>query len=184
MAAPVTVLVFDFDGTLVDSDDALVRPFLALGVPLEQIDFGHVIADECDRLGISLDRYVGLYDTSVVEPFVGVREVVDRLGRWALCSNKHPESGRPELTRLGWMPEVAMFTDAFGWAHKDLRPVLDALAVGADEVVMVGDSGADLRCAQDVGCRFVWAGWNPRVRAARPEGVLLDDPAQILDLYG
>ena len=30
----VQALVFDFDGTLVDSDEALVRPFLALGVPV------------------------------------------------------------------------------------------------------------------------------------------------------
>ncbi|MBS1839141.1 MAG: HAD-IA family hydrolase [Actinobacteria bacterium] len=184
MPAPVTVLVFDFDGTLVDSDDALVAPFLQLGVPREQIDFGHVISEECDRLGISLDRYVELYDTSVVAPFDGIEQVVGQLDRWALCSNKHPASGRPELARLGWSPEVAMFTDAFGWRHKSLRPLLDALGVAADAVAMVGDSDADLRCAQDVGARFAWAGWNQRVQAAAPDGVVLDVPVRILDLYG
>lgn len=184
MSAPVQALVFDFDGTLVDSDDALVQPFLQLGVPLDEISFGHAIAEECDRLGISLDAYADLYDEQVVQPFVGVDEVVRRLGRWALCSNKHPRSGAAELERLGWTPEVAMFSDHFGWAHKGLGPVLEAIGLTAADVVMVGDSGGDVRCADEVGCRFVWAGWNPRVRAARPDGSVLDRPDQLLDLYG
>jgi HAD superfamily hydrolase (TIGR01549 family) len=184
MSAPVQALVFDFDGTLVDSDAALVRPFLALGVPEEEISFGHAIAEECDRLGISVEDYADLYDVTVVQPFPGVAEVVDRLGRWALCSNKHPRSGAAELERLGWTPEVALFSDHFGWAHKGLGPVLEAIGLTADEVVMVGDSGGDVRCAEEVGCRYVWAGWNPRVRAAAPDGTVLDRPDQLLDLYG
>ena len=35
---------------------------------------------------------------------------------------------------------------------------------------MVGDSDGDLRCAEEVGCRFLWAGWNERVRDRRPDG--------------
>jgi pyrophosphatase PpaX len=182
--AAVKALVFDFDGTLVDSDEALVQPFLQLGVPPEEISFGHAIAEECERLRISLDAYVDLYDEEVVQPFPGVDEVVGRLGRWALCSNKHPRSGAAELARLGWTPEVAMFSDDFGWAHKGLDPVLEALGLGPDEIVMVGDSGGDVRCAVEVGCRFVWAGWTPRVRKADPDGVVLDRPDQLLDLYG
>ena len=42
--------VFDLDGTLLDSDAALVAPFVALGVPPERITFGHVLADECAAL--------------------------------------------------------------------------------------------------------------------------------------
>lgn len=184
MGSRVQVLVFDFDGTLVDSDDALVRPLLELGVPWESITYGHAVAEECTRLGISMDRFVDLYDTEVVHPFPGVDEVVAQLGRWALCSNKHPRSGIAELTRLGWVPEVAMFADSFGWAHKGLGPVIEALGVGAAEVVMVGDSDGDLRCAEEVGCRYAWAGWNPRVRAALPDGDVLERPGQLLDLYG
>jgi HAD superfamily hydrolase (TIGR01549 family) len=177
-------LIFDFDGTMVDSDDALIQPFLALGVPLEEISFGHAIAEECDRLGISLDAYADLYDEVVVQPFPDMSDVVQRLGRWALCSNKHPRSGASELARLGWTPEIALFSDHFDWAHKSLGPVLEALGLSAAEVVMVGDSGGDVRVALEVGCDFVWAGWNPRVAAARPDGSVLDRPDQLLDLYG
>ena len=35
------------------------------------------------------------------QPFPGVVELVARLDRWAVCSNKHAESGRAELARLG-----------------------------------------------------------------------------------
>lgn len=179
-----TTFVFDLDGTLVDSDDALVAPFLALGVPPASISFGHAIAPECRRLGISMDRYVELYDTAVVQPFPGVVELLASLPRWAVCSNKHPVSARTELARLGWTPSVAMFSDAFGWGHKHLGPVLDALGVAAADVVMVGDSDGDRRCASEVGCRYIWAGWNPRVRTAGPDGVVLERPAQLLELSG
>ena len=180
----VRALIFDFDGTLVDSDAALVAPFLALGVDPDEISFGHAIAEECDRLGVSLDAYVDRYDEKAVQPFDGVDSVVRRLGRWSVCSNKHPRSGTAELARLGWEPEVALFADHFDWAHKGLGPVLDAMGLRADEIVMVGDSDGDVRCAEEVGCRFVWAGWNRRVASRVPEGVVLAQPSELLDLYG
>jgi len=182
-ALAVTALIFDFDGTLVDSDAALVEPFVLLGVPREDISFGHAIGEECDRLGLSLDAYVEAYDEHVVQPFPGVEAVVARLGRWAICSNKHPVSASAELSRLGWTPELAVYSDHFDWAHKRLEPVLESMGLRADEVAMVGDSAGDLRCAEEVGCPIVWAGWNPRVAAAAPDGLVLERPAQLLDLY-
>lgn len=180
----VRALIFDFDGTLVDSDAALVQPFLTLGVPRKTIGFGHAIAEECRRLGISMSRYVELYDDSAVQPFAGVEAVVARLGRWALCSNKHPVSGRAELDRLDWRPEVAMFADHFDWAHKSIAPVLEQLDLPAGDVIMVGDTRSDVRCAEEAGCGFVWAGWNPRVAASRPRGRVLERPEEVLDLLG
>ncbi|MFN7150913.1 MAG: HAD family hydrolase, partial [Microthrixaceae bacterium] len=90
-------LIFDFDGTLVDSDEELVRAFVALGVDRDEITFGHAIAEETDRLGLSLEDYADAYRDDVVVPFAGVAAVVPRLGRWALCSNKHPRSAVAEL---------------------------------------------------------------------------------------
>ena len=57
------------------------------------------------------------------------------------------------------------------------------LGLAADRVAMVGDSGGDERCAAEVGCDMVWAGWNPRVAAAAPDGRVLRSPEQLLDLY-
>lgn len=167
--------VFDLDGTLLDSDAALVAPFVALGVPPDRVTFGHVLADECARLGIGLDDYLAAYDTDAAPPFPGVADLVAGLGRWAVCSNKHPTSGWAELERLGWTPEVVLFADAFS-GPKHLGPVLEALGVGPADVVFVGDTDHDRACAATLGVPFGLAAWNPRTRA-RPGDELLATPA-------
>ena len=88
LTPPFSIVVFDLDGTLLDSDAALVAPFEALGVPPEEVTFGHVVADECRRLGLSLDDYLSGYDVEAASPFAGVDELVSSLDRWAVCSNK------------------------------------------------------------------------------------------------
>jgi HAD superfamily hydrolase (TIGR01549 family) len=178
------MVVFDLDGTLVDTDDALLEPFEQFGVSREEVIMGSAVAEECERLGVPMDAYVDAYDTAVAGPFPGVDEMLAGIDRWAILSNKHPRSAIAELDRLGWHPEVALFADAFDWAHKSLRPLLDLLGLSAEEVVLVGDSDGDLRCAQEVGCRFVWAGWNPRVERSRAAGLVAFHPAELPDLIG
>ncbi|MCB1272036.1 MAG: HAD-IA family hydrolase [Microthrixaceae bacterium] len=178
------VVVFDFDGTLVDSDEALLEPFDMLGIDRSRVVMGSAVAEECESLGVSMDAYVDAYDTDSVKPFAGVEEMLSGIPRWTILSNKHPRPAMAELARLGWAPEVVMCADAFDWAHKSLVPMLERMGLDASDVAMVGDSGGDLRCAQEVGCRFLWAGWNPRVRDADPEGEVLDEPAQLLSALG
>lgn len=179
----ITAAVFDFDGTLIDSDQALVEPFLALGVDPAEISFGHAVAPECERLGISLDAYVDAYDVEAAQPYAGITELLASLGRWGICSNKHPRPAAAELRRLGWHPEVVMCADAFGWRHKSLAPLLRKMGLRGDQIVMVGDSEGDLACAREVGAPMVWAGWNPRVRVADPPGLVAEDPAELLRLF-
>jgi HAD superfamily hydrolase (TIGR01549 family) len=178
------VVIFDFDGTLIDSDEALLVPFDQFGIPRAEVVMGSPVAEECDRLGISMEEYIDAYDTESVPPFDGVAEMLARIPRWAILSNKHPAPARRELERLGWEPELVMCADTFDWQHKALEPMLDALGVGADRVALVGDSDGDLQCALAVGCRFLWAGWNERVRARRPEGEVAATPADVLSLLG
>jgi phosphoglycolate phosphatase-like HAD superfamily hydrolase len=172
--------VFDLDGTLVDSDAALVAPFLALGVPEDDITFGHVLADECDRLGLSVEDYVRHYDIESVQPFAGVDEMLAELGRWAVCSNKLAQAGHQELDRLGWKPEVALFADAFE-GPKQLVPVLSAMGLEPTDVVFVGDTAHDRALARSLHVTFALAGWNPRAQA-EPDDVVLARPLDVLDL--
>jgi HAD superfamily hydrolase (TIGR01549 family) len=165
------VPVFDLDGTLLDSDEALVAPFVRLGVDRSAVTFGHVLDHECTRHGITVDDYLGAYDDQAAQPFPGVAELVAGLDRWAVCSNKHAEAGHVEVARLGWEPEVALFSDAFG-GPKRLAPVLAALGLGADEIVFIGDTAHDRQCARDVSATFVLAGWNPRAEPASGDIVL------------
>jgi HAD superfamily hydrolase (TIGR01549 family) len=176
------VPIFDLDGTLLDSDSALIAPFLALGIPREEVVFGRVLEDECARLGIAVRDYLDRYDVNLAQPFPGVEDVVAKLDRWAVCSNKERTSGRAELARLGWTPDVAMFADDFG-GPKRLEPVLDALGLGGSDVVFVGDTEHDRRCAGVVGCCFALAGWNLRATALDGD-VVLGRPVDVLGVLG
>ena len=174
------IAVFDLDGTLVDSDEALAAPFVAHGVARADVTFGHVLADECDRLGMTVADYLALYDPAQVLPYAGVVELLGRLDRWAVCSNKHADAGRAELAQFGWEPEVALFSEAFD-GPKRLQPVLDALDLAPADVVFVGDTAHDRRVATEVGAPFALAGWNPRAEAV-PGDQVLHAPADLLDL--
>lgn len=178
------IVIFDFDGTLVDSDEALLVPFDMLGVSRSDVVMGSAVAEECERLGIPMDDYVAAYDTEAVEPYPGATAMLETLPRWAVLSNKHPDSAVAEIARLGWEPEMLMCADAFGWAHKSLVPMLDLLGLEPNDVAMVGDSDGDLRCAQEVECRFLWAGWNERVQQRRPAGEVISSPADLPSALG
>jgi phosphoglycolate phosphatase-like HAD superfamily hydrolase len=179
MARP-RVAVCDLDGTLLDSDEALLAPFLALGVARADVGRGLPVDQECARHGVAVSDYVEAYDVSTVQPYPGVVELVSSLGRWAVCSNKHQDSGRAELARLGWTPEVALFTDAFV-GPKRLAPVLERLGVTGAEVVFLGDTAHDRTCAREAGATFALAGWNLLAQPA-PGDVVLEQPCQLLEL--
>ena len=182
LSARFSVVVFDLDGTLLDSDAALAAAYVALGVPPEDVTYGHVVADECARLGLSVDDYVARYDVGAAAPFPGVSAMVSSLARWAVCSNKVRASGTAELARLGWSPSVAMFAEDFGGGPKRLGPVLAALGdVDPSAVVFVGDTAHDRACAVEVGVAFALAAWNDRAAALAEEGdLVLASPADLL----
>jgi phosphoglycolate phosphatase len=180
------VPIFDLDGTLLDSDAVLTGAFVALGVPRESITFGHVVADECARLGLRLEAYLDAYDHDAALPFPGVGEMLAGLERWGLCwglcSNKHSSSGRRELARLGWQPSVALFSEDFG-GPKRLDLVLETIGLDAAGAIFVGDTAHDRACAADAGVAFALAGWNPRA-VPLPGDTVLADPADLLPLLG
>ena len=75
---------------------------------------------------------------------------------------------------------MALFSDAFA-GPKQLGPVLDVLGVDASNVLFVGDTDHDRRCADAVGCRFAIATWNPRARVADGD-IVLASPDELLRL--
>lgn len=174
------VPVFDLDGTLLDSDAALVAPFVALGVPAERVGFGMTLAEACAHLGVSMDDYLANYEADSVSPFLGIEQMLSELDRWAVFSNKLAAAGHQDLTRLGWQPDVALFFESFG-ASKSLGPVLDALGLGVDDIICIGDSEHDRDCARSVGATFLLAGWNPRAVPAEGD-IVITDPREVLEV--
>jgi phosphoglycolate phosphatase len=180
---PALVPLFDFDGTLVDSDVALTAPWHALGVDPDLVPLGMPLVAACERAGVTVEAYLAHYDPSAAMPFDGVQELIAQLDVWGLASNKERTSGKRELARLGWTPAAALFSDDFGGAEKQLGPLLDAMGLDARGVVFVGDTRHDRACASAVGARFALAGWNARARAgAEPGELVLDHPRDVLGL--
>jgi len=173
--------LFDFDGTLVDSDAALVAPFIALGVDPTSVPLGLPLGEACRLAGISVADYVAHYDETAVEPFEGVVDMLGALGRWGLCSNKERTSGLAELARLGWSPAVALFSDDFGGRPKELGPVLRALGLRAQDAIFIGDTEHDRASATKAAVPFALAGWNKRARAM-PGDLVLAHPSEVLAL--
>ena len=176
------VAICDLDGTLIDSDSALSDAFVALGIDRKEITFGHVLAEECVRLGLSVEDYVAAYDTTQALPFAGVTELVASFDRWAVCSNKHPLSGRAELERLQWFPEAALFADAFR-GPKQLLPLLEMLGITPDQAIFLGDTAHDRQCAMEAGVQFALAGWNTRAKP-QPTDLVVSHPLEFLELLG
>ena len=176
------VAICDLDGTLIDSDSALSDAFVALGIDRKEITFGHVLAEECVRLGLSVEDYVAAYDTTQALPFAEVTELVASFDLWAVCSNKHPLSGRAELERLQWFPEAALFADAFR-GPKQLLPLLEMLAITPDQAIFLGDTAHDRQCAMEAGVQFALAGWNTRAKP-QPTDVVVSHPLEFLELLG
>lgn len=174
--------LFDLDGTLVDSDAALFEPWVLLGVAEERVPpLGLPLGEACTLAGVRVEDYLDRYDGTQVKAFPGVEEMLAALPRWAVCSNKARVSGLSELERLGWEPELAMFSEDFDKRPKTLGPVLDTLGLEPGAVVFIGDTAHDRTCARDAGVRFALAGWNPRV-VPEADDVVLRHPSELLDL--
>ncbi|MEO6317528.1 MAG: HAD hydrolase-like protein [Acidimicrobiales bacterium] len=184
MSARRRMALFDFDGTLVDSDAALLAPYTALGIEAQAVPpLGLPLSVACDQAGVTVADYLELYDASAAMPFPGIDHLIHRLPGWGLCSNKLRDSGERELARLGWHPTVARFSDDFGGRPKALDPVLLALELAPGDALFVGDTDHDRACAELAGVDFALAGWNPRaLQGARPGELVLDQPDDVLAL--
>ena len=178
----VAAVIFDLDGTLIDSDRALRNAFVHFGVAAEDVTFGHVLEEECNRLGIAVEDYLAVYDTGDVAPFEGVNELLTVLPRWAVASHKDRSSGRAELAAMGWSPDVALFAQDFG-GPKSLELVLGVLGLSAGDVVFVGDTAHDRLAAHRAGVRFIAAGWNARCDILDGD-LVAHRPADIVGLAG
>lgn len=179
------VVVFDLDGTLVDSAPALraalndvlaelggrpvsavelrsmmghrLRGLVARALAASALD--HPVDPVLERLRDHYDRHC----TRGVRPFEGAAPALDQLGvrhRLAVCTNKPRRPTEQILERLGWTERfeaVSAWGDVpEGKPHPALlHRVMATLRVPPRDVLLVGDTANDAGAARAAGVRFV-----------------------------
>lgn len=183
----VRLVVFDLDGTLVDSRQDLANAVNALlqerGAPPLPVEVVTGMVGEGAGLlvrralivsGLSpdspgaLERFLALYDARALDntrAYDGIPEVVDQLAnraRLAVLTNKPANATKEILAGLSLAP---YFGDVIGGDSPHGRKpdpaallyLAAATSAAPDEVVMVGDSRIDLETARHAGTRLCLA---------------------------
>jgi phosphoglycolate phosphatase len=211
MSGPEAVL-FDFDGTLIDSAPGILASFeaalratgLTPAVPLSPGLIGPPLADTAATLlgrgdPAAVQALVAAfrdhYDTAgyrATSVYGGVTAMLDGLAKTGIAlhivTNKRIAPTRRILEHLGWTPRFAgvYALDALQ-PPAPHKPALVAEVLRRERVLaarswMVGDSAEDRRAAEANGLRFFGAAWGYGAAAAGAGA--LTDPAQLLQAAG
>jgi len=203
------LLVFDLDGTLIDSVGDLAVSANELvtmlgGRPLEERQIADMVGDGAvvlvkralEAAGLdpdlpsALPQFLQIYDRHLLDTTVAYDGIEDALlmasrrARLAVLTNKPLHPSQRILEALGLL---RYFSDVIGGdgAHgRKPNPVgLHALADGAASVMLVGDSPIDAQTAAAAGCAFAWARYGfsaARFGAVVPETpYVLDRPSDL-----
>ena len=170
-----TTFLFDFDGTLLDSNHHVIHCFqqafrevrgielpektitATFGIPLAQalVDLDPEHADELLRVYRKHSDAIGL---SLLKEIEGARDTLQALHDAgcinAIVTSKKEENARTQIAHIGISDLIDILVGPEKTtAHKpDPAPVLytlDALGVSADDCLMIGDSPNDILCGKN-----------------------------------
>ena len=183
----VTTVLFDFDGTLVNTNDLIIaswqytyKHYLGHEVSLEHIvaSFGEVLPLTMAREfpDVDVDEACNVYRDyqlhvaeEMIKTFEGIPDLLKELNargyRVAIVTSRTRESALRYLDMLeisGYFEDLVTCDDTN--KHKpDPEPILVCLrklGVSANEAVMVGDSPFDMKCANNAGVKSVLVDWR------------------------
>ncbi len=170
-----TTFLFDFDGTLLDSNHHVIHCFqqafrevrgielpektitATFGIPLAQalVDLDPEHADELLHVYRKHSDAIGL---SLLKEIEGARDTLQALHDAgcinAIVTSKKEENARTQMAHIGISDLIDILVGPEKTtAHKpDPAPVLytlDALGVSADDCLMIGDSPNDILCGKN-----------------------------------
>jgi phosphoglycolate phosphatase len=182
---PISLIIFDLDGTLVDSASDIqaavnyaIYPYGLPPVTLQEtkasIGEGVTIliekllalkgAESLDRKRLT-ERFLEYYSSHFVDntiPYPDVPETLERLSAFskAVISNKLTDLAEKVLSTFGLLKHFALVAGGDSSSEKkpSPMPVLRALSffhVGQDEALMVGDSIFDITAGHAAGLKTV-----------------------------
>ncbi|MGE0444622.1 MAG: HAD family hydrolase [Vicinamibacterales bacterium] len=184
-----SLAVFDFDGTLVDSE-ACIRQSLAraleahglpvaggirkewIGLPLQAIirsACGAVDDADVDSIIAAYRAHYAALDAELTFAFPGMIDALEALAaagvRLAIATNKHSRPARATLDRLGLSRLFQVIVGAESVANPKPHPdlllrVLADTGHDADAAVMIGDATVDLQMASSAGVASCAVTWG------------------------
>ncbi len=191
MVKPITTLLFDFDGTLLDTNELIIGsyqhvldkhypgkykrsdilPFL--GPPLKEA-FSTVDPQRVEEFIVEYRAWNSLKHDELASEFDGVSETLLLLKaagmKMAIVSTKRNDM---VLKGLGLLKadgvfEVVIGIDDVTKAKPDPEPILlalDRLGATADEALMIGDNYHDIEGGKNAGVRTAGVAWSAKGEA-------------------
>jgi len=183
------LVIFDLDGTLIDSHDVMCLAFAAAyasevgegdaplegllarqGVPLrtilQELDLPLSMLPVFARVSIANSGLIMVWD--------GVRELLDQLTQagvvMAIATGKEGGRARLVLQELGLLHHFKLVIGGDEIERGKPAPdvvlkIQDRLGFSTESTVVVGDARADIDSAKAAGVRAIVASWNPRACA-------------------
>ena len=204
----IKYVIFDFDGTLVDSKDVFISVFnqLAENHKFNKIEPENVetlrrssMMERCKALNFPLYKlpfFAGeaylLYknSSSSLILFGGIKELLDELKhrgfKIAVISSNSEYNIREFMKKnqIDYIKDIFCSNNIFG-KDKIIRYFLKVRKLKKSEVIYVGDELRDIVGCRKAGIKVIWVGWGYDVidMASRENpDYIVDTPAQILDI--
>ena len=179
----VKYIIFDFDGTLVDSKDAVISGFnqLAQKHSFKKIQPGDIdylrqlpVKERCKILNVPAYKlpyfaveFYSLYKNSVRDlvMFNGVKELLEALNKkgykLAIISSNSKENIKEfmEKNRIECIQQIICSNKIFG-KDKVIKKFLRDNKLKSSEAIYVGDEQRDILACKKSGVKIIWVEWG------------------------
>ncbi|MFC7373208.1 HAD-IA family hydrolase [Fictibacillus iocasae] len=201
-------IIFDFDGTLVDSKEAVIAAYNQIAGKHGFLPMEHDRLDELMKMSV-LERCKALkfpiYKLPIYAPqlfkhyhqgikdiifFPRIKETLEELKnrgyKLAVISSNNEQNIREflEMHEVDYIDEVFCSSSLFG-KDKVINKFLKSFSLKPDEVLYVGDEVRDVVACKKTGVKVIWAGWGyeslEHVKKESPD-YMASEPEDILSI--